>query len=367
MVASFLLDRGAELECVVQDGKLTPLALACQYSSPDLVLFLLQRGANVLTKDENGSNLLHLASMNGAFGAEIIPHLICAGVNPNEENLEGGGCCFLYAVLFFLSHPVVWFAEENVLATAFSTSVANANALLPFVENAHPSHHYLSTSDPLGTMDLQVQLGGFSQKSDDFVVRVSKRGRSKECWSKLRNGCPLLYGMTSFDRFDVFEALCASGSVLLWILASREPGFQIHPHTGDTIFHLLCRSQALKTEEKIEILTELKRDFRNPLIPNFRNERAIDLCKEPELKEKLSCYMLFQPQRLVMNWFGPFFRMRVVALLLVLKRFRVAANKDVRLLLIRSLAKVEVIYVRSDKRLHQFGYNYATPLGAYPP
>lgn len=88
VVAAYLLDRGAMLESV-SEGALTPLALACEYSNEGLVLLLLERGADVHVRDEHASNLLHLASMNGVFGAQIIPHLVCAGVNPNEENRDG--------------------------------------------------------------------------------------------------------------------------------------------------------------------------------------------------------------------------------------------------------------------------------------
>jgi hypothetical protein len=93
------------------------------------------------------------------------------------------------------------------------------------------------------------------------------------------------------------------------------------------------------------VLSALKKDFRNPLIPNFRNERAIDLTNEPILKADLNTYMQFKPNRCVMKWFGPLFQERVVAFLLVLKRLKVNVYKDVRLLLIEYMSKEEYIYV----------------------
>jgi hypothetical protein len=133
--------------------------------------------------------------------------------------------------------------------------------------------------------------------------------------------------------------------VRLWICASREPGFQQHPKTGETVLHLLARSDALTTEQKLEVLAKLKKDFRNPLIPNFKNERAVDLTSDPVLKAELLKYMEFQADARAMEWYGPLFRQRVFTMLLVLKRLHVAANKDIRQLLAKYMSKVEYIYV----------------------
>jgi hypothetical protein len=140
-------------------------------------------------------------------------------------------------------------------------------------------------------------------------------------------------------------ALARCEQVKLWILASREPGFQQHPKTGETVLHLLARSDALTTEQKLEVLAELKKDFRIPLIPNFKNQRAVDLTSDPVLKAELLKYMEFRAEKMVMRWYGPVFRQRVFTMLLVLKRLHVAANKDIRKLLAKYMSKVEHIYV----------------------
>jgi hypothetical protein len=120
---------------------------------------------------------------------------------------------------------------------------------------------------------------------------------------------------------------------------------QRHPNTGETVLHLLARSDALTIEQKLEVLTELKKDFRNPLIPNFKNKRAVDLTSDPLLMAELPKYMEFQAEKMVMRWYGPVFRERVFTMLLVLKRLHVAANKDIRKLLAKYMSKVEHIYV----------------------
>jgi hypothetical protein len=79
------------------------------------------------------------------------------------------------------------------------------------------------------------------------------------------------------------------------------------------------------------------------LIPNFRNQRAIDLKNDAILKADLNTYMQFKPNRSVMKWFGPLFQKQVFAFLLVLKRLKLC--KDVELLLIKYMSKGEYIYV----------------------
>jgi hypothetical protein len=71
------------------------------------------------------------------------------------------------------------------------------------------------------------------------------------------------------------------------------------------------------------------------------------LTYDPILKAALNSYMVFQPQRQVVHWFGPCFQERVFTLLLVLNRLKVEANKDVRTLLAKYLSNVEYIFVKS--------------------
>lgn len=115
------------------------------------------------------------------------------------------------------------------------------------------------------------------------------------------------------------------------------------------MLHLLGRSNVLTSEQKLEVLAKLKKDFRNPLIPNVKNQRAVDLTSDPVLKAELLKYMEFQPNRWVMHWYGPLFRQRVFTMLLVLKRLHVAANTDIRKLLAKYMSKVEHIYVPCKK------------------
>lgn len=70
------------------------------------------------------------------------------------------------------------------------------------------------------------------------------------------------------------------------------------------MLHLLARTKVLSIEQKLRIFSQLKRDYRNPLILNHKNQRAIDLVSDQErpLKEELAKYMMFQPRGRQLDW-----------------------------------------------------------------
>jgi hypothetical protein len=97
---------------------------------------------------------------------------------------------------------------------------------------------------------------------------------------------------------------------------------------------------------------DLKRRYRNPLLPNYRNELCVQLAAEPELKKALQEYACWQPNRRAMEWFGPLFQKRAQALLLVCYRLKTqdpkklaGLNRDIRHLLVKYASCVECIYV----------------------
>lgn len=59
-----LLDLGADIEAVYNgmDKSTTPLALSVWFADPEIVLYLLAKGADPKIKDSGGRNLLHLIS-----------------------------------------------------------------------------------------------------------------------------------------------------------------------------------------------------------------------------------------------------------------------------------------------------------------
>jgi Ankyrin repeat len=283
---------------------------------------LLKRGAKVKAVGNDGWTALHLACRNGAFGKEIIPLLIKAGVDVGAKNNQGG----------------------DGLSHALGTGYSMAETLLPFLPpNSKPSESFLSESDPIGNMVMKVKLG--NEIVGDPFASGGKR-TSMWLWAQLRNGKKLVLDNSPKDAFNV---LIQQDNIMFWIWLSREPSFQQHPITGNTVLHLLCRTDKLKPDQKLEVLFSLKKDFRNPLIPNAKGERAIELTTDPALKAELTKYMEFRPIRGVMQWYGPAFGIRVRTMLLVMQRLGVGANKDVKGLLAQYLSKVEHIYVVAKK------------------
>lgn len=243
-VASLLLDHGANMEQVCGDYDNTPLLLACSTGRADFVSLLLEQGANVKAVTSQRLNVLHRACQNGAFGKEIIPLLVKAGADVKAVDKDGG----------------------NVLSYAISMGYDFGKEMLKYLPSrSTPTIVFVSRADPIGAMTLNREIGigiGISWFANEVCYDP------EWSWALLRSGALI------FDesRKDVFNALASCKQVKLWILASREPGFQQHPKTGETMLHLLARSDALTTEQKLEVLAEVKKDFRNPLIPNFKNQ-----------------------------------------------------------------------------------------------
>jgi hypothetical protein len=62
----------------------TPLDLASGSGKLDVVRFLIERGANIHTKDNEGWNPLHIASQNGHL--DVVRMLINAGIAIDIRN-----------------------------------------------------------------------------------------------------------------------------------------------------------------------------------------------------------------------------------------------------------------------------------------
>jgi hypothetical protein len=199
----------------------------------------------------------------------------------------------------------------------------------------------IDPSNTILSLAVVSKLGLPSSTADFLLYSKSK---AEVCWATLRNGLPLCFDESPQD---VFVALEKSKETKLWIWAFNEPEMWRHPKSGNTILHLLCRTVALDTNDKMIVFDALIRDFRNPLVPNYRNQRAVDLANDPLLKENLTTYMQFKPNRWVAKWLGPCFQRRAFAFLLVLKRVKPDICVEIRDMLLQYLSKVESIYLPS--------------------
>ncbi len=291
--------------------------IACSSGSVEMVKFLLSKGAKVNAVDEQGESALHRACQNGMHGKEMLSILLDAKADVNIKNHKG----------------------HDPLSSAIRKGPEMTKAFLALLPaNSKPSNFFTGPDDPLGSIQMWGQCGGPVLTSAVFSRWIAAGCSSGSVWASMRVTRPNYDGSAK----DWFVAISQCSQPDIWINASREPSMQQHPISGDTLFHVLCRSNKLDAVQKMEVFQALKRDFYNPLTPNAKGERAVDLATDVTLKSALFKYMEWQPNRWVMHWFGPIFRKRAFTFLLCTKQFRFP--KDVRLLLVKYLSQIETVY-----------------------
>jgi ankyrin repeat protein len=327
-IATLLLGAGCDVNAVDEQRK-TVLMFAARHNRAEMASLLIARGADVQARNANGMTALHFACLNVAFGRDIIPVLCAAGADATAPEASG----------------------FTPLELAMMQSRAMAHTVVPYLPAGFQQDHLvICPADPVGILSFVVELGATVFPSNFGVMLL--RGRAwpaSQHWASLRNGKPLLLDESDDDAFG---ALLTSSDAALWKWASSEPQMQQHPITGDTIFHLLCETEALDVQAKLVVLKDLKRRYRNPLVPNRFNGLCVALAREPELKKALQEYACWQPQRRVMEWFGPLFQKRAWTVLLVCYRLKApdpkklaGLNRDIRHLLVKYASRVEYIYV----------------------
>ena len=88
-VVAFLLEKGANInDTEIRDTiDQTPIIVAAQGGCKDIVEMLLQAGANIEHRNDQGENALISAAQEGH--KEIVKMLLDAGANINQENADG--------------------------------------------------------------------------------------------------------------------------------------------------------------------------------------------------------------------------------------------------------------------------------------
>ena len=82
----YLLDKGACVNAKTEDGE-TPLHLAVKGNFLSICIMLLECGAEVDAMRGDGSTVLHLCAISGNI--EMTRHLIASGANANVANNGG--------------------------------------------------------------------------------------------------------------------------------------------------------------------------------------------------------------------------------------------------------------------------------------
>lgn len=87
-IAGMLLDHGGEIE-LLDDWENTPLMAAAKEGQADLVLLLVERGANPNAKNKSQETVLHLAAGSKEHATEVVEVLLQAGADARA--LDWGG------------------------------------------------------------------------------------------------------------------------------------------------------------------------------------------------------------------------------------------------------------------------------------
>jgi hypothetical protein len=117
-----------------------------------------------------------------------------------------------------------------------------------------------------------------------------------------------------------------------------------HPLTGDTMLHVAARTN------NAVLMRACFDSHQNPLLRNRYLLLAVESATDAAMRAELHRYSLWRPTELVTRWFGPYFRGRARAWLLVCARWSRDGTRnvarDVQLLIVRFVAAAEETFVR---------------------
>jgi ankyrin repeat protein len=168
-ITKLLIERGADLSRKDDDGA-TALHYACMNESDEVVQALVDAKADVNSQNNIGLTPLMLAARNSLFGEKIIPILIQGGAVVTLKDNKGATA---------VRHTYLWGGGKmmKVLAPFFPEGITELKGFLP--GNDCP--------DPIGSMVEGLPFGA-SPRTQYFDLAVRNDQSPAFCWAMLRNG-----------------------------------------------------------------------------------------------------------------------------------------------------------------------------------
>lgn len=328
-IAQMLLENKASLDLKTHDER-DPLNYACFQSSLEMVRLLLPvKHPRVNVFDSQGNTPLMVACDNLHDGQRIIPYLIGMGADITLKNTKNAdafqvactnNATLVKTILPFL--PNRGEAASRGLVTLCTVAIKRPNKYCP---------------DILGVLR---ELGSPIQ-SHVFAQCVRKKASLDFIWAITRMTSPLLDGSRN-DWYTVLREV-APDNVRLWNLVTAATSGGRHPITGDTTLHAGVRAGNPNTVGTI--LSRLP----NPFFRNVAGETPLDVARtlpasehKNQILASLSYYSRWIPSHIHTDWYGPLFRVRAKAFLLVNQRLKLVP-KDVLWIIIRCVANTEYV------------------------
>lgn len=268
-------------------------ATACIDLSVNAIRLLLNANADPNSKNhKSGSTALQNACRNRYFGIDIIHELVNLGV----------------------------VVEPVCVRRAYQTNTDLLRTILTYSSGlVVTKRHYEcpNSSDPIGCLRIGKK---FNCNGSCLAIRIRHETPAEYIWALVRTRQHLVCCNKPHTDHDCFRE---SDDPRLWRLLSIEMREQYDPTTWNTLLHT-----AVLTNNAV-LVDQVMKSNANPFLHNAKDLLPIDMTKDATIIANLKYYMRFRPSQVYMEWRGPYFRMRVVAFLLVCKRLSCKLPKDV--------------------------------------
>ena len=292
-----LLGAGADINAAAANGW-TALMSAVKYGHPNMVRFLLDRGANPRARMSTGYSVLSVAPRNTLYAEPVI------GILTSLKN-----------VIWSLLDPPT---NDDGIHSALSVAYRTRGLVLRAVGQAYPRASQLadwypgpSSPDPIGCFEegapfgAKVELGAFE---DHCLDQHQLQPHANYCWSLIR--------LRGFNLEDVLKRIVESTDPRLWYWVGRElgPG---RISLSETLLHIAARANNTAG------VTQLMRLKFNPLLREKKERKMpIQLATDPAIRSSLLRYMASPLTIDVADWYGPYCIDRLRTFVLVARRWR---------------------------------------------